>query len=167
MEIQLPLPFRTVLVAIDPFTYEKDLIERRASAREARARLAELAARRDAESALLGEDRHQLAISQRDLERRQQLVGGAVSEKALDESRAALSRAQGQVLQRGQQIRALAAQSDQQSAVIERLDAASDRAERALADTQLTAPFAGLTSDMAWAGDPDDPFAPDEDPDDP
>ena len=34
----------------------------------------------------------------------------------------------------------------------------------------LTAPFAGLTSDMAWAGDPDDPYAPsdpDEDPDDP
>ncbi len=125
------------------------MIERRASAREARARLAELGARRDAESALLAEDRRQLAISQRDLERRQQLVGGAVSEKALDDSRAAVSRAQGQVLQREQQIRTLAAQRDQQSAVIERLDAASDRAERALADTRLTAPFAGYLTDIA------------------
>ena len=30
----------------------------------------------------------------------------------------------------------------------------------------LTAPFAGLNSSMAWAGDPDDPIV-DEDPDDP
>ncbi|MDP6351284.1 MAG: efflux RND transporter periplasmic adaptor subunit [Alphaproteobacteria bacterium] len=138
-----------LLVEIDPFTYEKDLIERRASAREARARLDELGARRDAESALLGEDRRQLAISQRDLDRRRQLLGGAVSEKTLDDSRAASSRAQGQVLQREQQIRTLSAQRDQQSAVIERLEASVDRAERALADTRLTAPFDGYLADIA------------------
>ncbi len=31
----------------------------------------------------------------------------------------------------------------------------------------LTLPFAGLTGGPAWAGDPDDPYVPDEDPDDP
>ncbi len=31
----------------------------------------------------------------------------------------------------------------------------------------LTVPFAGMTTGVAWAGDPDDPYVPDEDPDDP
>jgi hypothetical protein len=31
----------------------------------------------------------------------------------------------------------------------------------------LTLPLTGLTTSVAWAGDPDDPYAPPDDPDDP
>ncbi len=137
-----------LLVAIDPFAFDQDLVERRAEAREARARLDELGARADAEQAMLAEDRRQLDISQRDVARREQLVGGAVSEKTLDDARAAHSRAQNQVIQGEREVNALTAQNAQQRAVIERLDAVVARAERDLADTRLRAPFDGYLADI-------------------
>jgi len=140
-----------LLVAIDPFDYERDLAERKASRAEAIARLDELQARRRAEQGLLEEDRVQRELSQRDYERRERLVGGAVSEKALDDARLALSQAEARVLVREQSIGALAAQIEQQKSVVARLDAAVARAERNLADTRLLAPFDGYLADTAAA----------------
>ena len=137
-----------ILLTIDPFNYRNDLTERRAGAREARARLDELHARMTTQQALLAEDGNQVEIARRDLERRQRLVGNAVSEKSLDDARAVLSRAEVQRLARQEQLATLSAQIAQQEAVITRLNAAVARAERALADTAITAPFAGWLVDV-------------------
>jgi RND family efflux transporter MFP subunit len=125
------------------------VVERRAALDEAKARRAEMASAIVVERAMLVEDERQLAITGRDVARRQSLVGNAVSEKGLDEARMTLSRAEAQRLGRHQAISTLEARIEQQAAVIARAEAALARAERALADTALKAPFAGY---IAGAG---------------
>lgn len=137
------------LVTIDPFDYQQDLIERRAQLDEARARRGEMAGRLDAERAMRGEAENQVAINRRDVERRESLLGGAVSERGLDEARLTLSRAEAELILHRQAIGALEAQIEQQNAVLARLDAALARAQRALDDTMLKAPFDGYLADTA------------------
>lgn len=142
-----------LLVALDSFKYEKDLIEHRAALREARARLDELQARRDAEAAMIAEDRLQAELSRRDLDRRQRLGTDVVSEKALDDARIAASQAASRLIQAEQAVAALDAQIAQQQAVIARMEAAVSRAERDLAETEIRAPFrAHVVSVAAAAG---------------
>ncbi len=152
-----------LLVAIDPFVFRQTLVEQNALAREARARLRELEARQRTEAAMLAEDQQQVALSARDLARREKLVGDAVSEKSLDDARAALSRAKIEALRAEQGTEALDAQIQQQQAVIERLGAVIARAERDMADTRLSAPFDGyVATPQAEIGqrlNPGDPVA--------
>ena len=150
-----------VLLTMDPFFRDRDLMEQRALLREATARLEELTAREEIEGLLLFEDHTQLEISQNDLARYKELVGEAVSERKFDEARLAASRANTQVLLREQQLAALNAQIDQQTAVIDKLSAAVERALRNREDTQMRAPFTGYLADIALnegmhlsAGDP-------------
>lgn len=138
-----------VLVTIDPFDFEQDVAERKAELDEARARLAEMTSGLGGERAMLEEDRRQLELTRRDVERRQSLLGSAVSEKGLDDARLSLSRANTQRLLREQAIAALQARIDQQHAVIARTEAALARARRALEDTRLKAPFGGYLADTA------------------
>ena len=138
-----------VLVSIDPFDFEQDVVERRAGLDEAKARRAEMTSAIAVERAMLVEDERQLAITGRDVARRESLVGNAVSEKGLDEARMTLSRAEAQRLARRQAISTLEARIEQQAAVIARAEAALARAERALADTALKAPFAGYIAEAS------------------
>ena len=143
------VPAGTVLVSIDPFDAQQNVAERQASLDEARARLAETRSALKAERSMAGEDKRQVEIYQRDVARRESLVGNTVSEKGLDDSRLALSASRLQLIRRGQAIDALEAGLAQQGAVIDRLAAALARAERALADTDLKAPFDGYLADTA------------------
>ena len=136
-----------VLVTIDPFDATQNVVEREASLAEARSRLAETAARLVAERGLAAEDRRQVEIFERDVARRESLLGNAVSEKGLDEARLALSRGRVQKIQREQAVATLEAGIGQSEAVISGLRASLARARRALADTELKAPFDGTLAD--------------------
>lgn len=131
------------LIEIDPFDHRQAVVERTAARDEALARIAEIRARLAGERALLEEDAAQVAIAERDLARRESLVGAAVSEKGLDDARLALSQARARRIQRRQAIGAAEAQAAQQEAAAVRLGAALARAERALEDTVVRAPFGG------------------------
>ena len=128
-----------VLVTIDPFDATQNVVEREASLAEARSRLAETAARLVAERGLAAEDRRQVEIFERDVARRESLLGNAVSEKGLDEARLALSRGRVQKIQREQAVATLEAGIGQSEAVISGLRASLARARRALADTDAQA----------------------------
>ena len=138
-----------MLITIDPFFIDRDLVEQRTLFREAGARFKELVAQIELEDLLLVEDHVQLKISQADFERYVELVGGAVSERKLDEVRLMVSQAQTQVLLREQNHSMLEAQIDQQRAVVERLTAAVESAERRRSDTVFHAPFGGYLTDIS------------------
>ena len=90
-----------LLIAIDPFDYENARQEREAQVDEARAKLAEIVAERAGALKLLVRDKEQVSLRQRDVTRRQGLVkGGATSQKAVDDSRLALSEARQRQIER-------------------------------------------------------------------
>ena len=138
-----------MLITIDPFFLDRNLVEQRTFFREAGARFKELAAQVEIEGLLLVEDHVQLEIAQDDLDRYAELVGEAVSERKLDEVRLTVSRAQTQVLLREQNLSMLEAQIDQQRAVVERLTASVESAERRRSDTIFNAPFGGYLTDIS------------------
>ena len=72
-----------------------------------------------------------------------------MSEKGLDEAELALSQSRAQMIGREQTIAALEATLAQQDAVIAGQRAELARAERAVADTALVAPFDGYLTDVA------------------
>jgi multidrug efflux pump subunit AcrA (membrane-fusion protein) len=146
------VPAGELVVRIDPFHYRIALRELAAQRQEAAARRTELESRLDAEWTMLRLDESQLELARRDLARREQLHGSAVgSEKALDDARMAVARHEAGLAQRRQAIATVQAQLVQQEAVIERLGAAIERAERDLANTELRAPFAGLVTEVTAA----------------
>ncbi len=137
-----------LLVAIDPFEYRADMSEYEARIAEARARLDEIYAELGAATDMIAHDRRQLELARREVARRERLrQSQAGSEKALDDAHLALSQREQQLIERQQTIDRLAAQAEQQKAVIERWRVALRRARRDLADTRLTAPFDGYLVD--------------------
>ena len=141
-----------LLVVIDPFDYRADVAEYEAQVAEARARLTEIGAELTAASELLERDREQVELVRRNVKRRAALLGSpAGSEKALDDARMTLSQHQQQVIARRETIDRLAAQTEQQEAVIERWTMALGRARRDLERTRLEAPFDGylIETDVA------------------
>lgn len=139
------VPAGAPLVTIDPFAYEGALREARAQLAEARARRAEVAARIALEESAVAAATEQRAIAERDLERAETLVrSGTITDKALDERRLLLSERTQAVDQRRYSLEAERARLAQQDASIDRLEWQVERAERALADTVLTAPFTGI-----------------------
>ena len=90
-----------LLIAIDPFDYRADVDEFEARIAESKARVAEIGATIAATNQIITHDREQLALSRADVDRREKLAGtAAVSKKALDDSRLALSRSEQQLLTR-------------------------------------------------------------------
>ncbi len=134
-----------LLVAIDPFDYQNLLEERRAEVAEARAKLDEIQAERTGALNLRVRDKEQVVLRQRDVARRKRLAArGAGSEKALDDSRLALSEARQRLIQRQRDIAQYGARISQQKAVIDRLQVQVRQAQRNLEQTRLVAPFEGF-----------------------
>lgn len=137
-----------LVLAIDPFDAQADVAEFRARVAEAKARLQEIAADLAAAGELLDHDREQRELARRDVERRERLQGTAASSvKSLDDSRLVLSLRGQQVIERRQSIDKLAAQAEQQQAVLDRWRVSLSRARRELAETRLMAPFDGYLVD--------------------
>ncbi len=133
------------LVTIDPFAYEGALREARAQLAEARAGAAEADARIGMETALKTRAEEQLAFAQTDLERADRLTrSGNITDKAMDDRRLLVSQRQQALDQVRYTLEAEIARRDQQAAAVERLEWMVEKAERALADTVLEAPFTGI-----------------------
>ena len=139
-----------LLVEIDPFDYRIAITERKTQLSEAQARLAEIEADLEGEKALIGHERNQIELRQRDLARRKSLLErGAGTAKLLDDSKLALSGQQQRLDERIRRAATLEARVVQQKAVIARAEWALTRAERDLRDTRLVAPFDGFLSDIS------------------
>lgn len=138
-----------LLIAIDPFEYDATVAEAEADLAEARARLRELQADRDAAKAMLEQDRTMETLRQRDLDRYEELNRrGAASTRSFDDARVALLSARERVIERRYAIERLDANLARQQAVIQRLEVKARRAARDLDDTRLTAPFSGYLTDI-------------------
>ena len=141
-----------LLIAIDPFDYRADVDEFEARIAESKARAAEIGATIAATNQIITHDREQLALSRADVDRREKLAGtAAVSKKALDDSRLALSRSEQQLLTRGELVNRLAARVDEEQAVLARWKVSLRRARRDLERTRLVAPFDGFLIDTETA----------------
>ncbi len=137
------------LVTIDPFDFAIGVSARRAELDESRAKLAEIEADVDAERAMLEQDLRQVALSERDVDRRVTLrKKAATSEKALDDARIVLSERREAVQVRRQMVERLAARAAQQRARIALLEAWLRRDEKDLERTVLTAPFDAFVADV-------------------
>ena len=141
-----------LLVEIDPFEYRAAVTEAEASLAEARAQRAETEAELGAEAAGLIEERTQLELAERQLERRRDLLAkGSGAEKSVDDA----------LVRRSERVRAVAATESRaaglrarlarQEAVIARSAVALERAERDLANTRLIAPFDGYLTGISAA----------------
>ncbi len=138
-----------VLLRVDPFDYEIALREARAALAEARAKLgeleAELAAARDLE-AIVAE---QVAVARREVERQEKLRGRNVAtEKALDAARLELALRRVTLRENRRRQKTLEERVAQQRAVIDRREAAAERARRDLAATELRAPFEAIVGEV-------------------
>ena len=139
-----------LLIVVDPFDYENLRDERKAQLAEARARLDEIEAERDAARKLVTRDQEQVDLRRRDVERRERLAArGVTSEKALDDARLALSEARAHLIERQRNIAQSGARIEQQKAVIARLQVQVRQAERDLEQTRLVAPFEGFLTDVS------------------
>jgi len=139
-----------LLVQIDPFQYEANLVEKESSLKEAEARLRELRATLASDKVLLERDQEILKLEERNLARSETLKKkGNISDKALDTARTTLSRQRQQVEQRKAQLDIMGAKIGQQQAIIDRLKVAVKLAERDLKHTRLVAPFDGFVSDVS------------------
>lgn len=143
-----------VLVRIDTFAYEGAVSEARANLREAEARLMESEARIASEQSALERTREQLVLAERDLQRSRQLLGsGSATQKTVDDRRMTLSQRAQAVELRQANLAIEQARAEQQRAANARLEWKLAQAGRALADTALKAPFAGVVqSENAGAG---------------
>ena len=141
-----------LLVEIDPFEYRAAVTEAEASLAEARAQRAETEAELGAEAAGLIEERTQLELAERQLERRRDLLAkGSGAEKSVDDAlvrRSERARAVAATESRAAGLRARLARQD---AVIARSAVALERAERDLANTRLIAPFDGYLTGISAA----------------
>lgn len=124
-----------LLLQIDPFDY-------RASLDDADARLREAKARLKTEEDGLRINQQQLDLAVRDHERAVRLhEKGTVSRKFLDNAELALSRSELEVSARENRI-------EIEQARVQQLDVVVRRAQRALSDAKLIAPFDGYVGDV-------------------
>ncbi len=138
-----------LLIVIDSFDFETARTLRTAEVAEARAGLSEVEADLASVRDQLSEDRRQFDLLGREVDRRRQLRGrGAVSQKAVDDAELALSRQRQAASQRRNAVARFTARVERQQAAIRRAETALVRAERDLAETRLTAPFAGWLVDI-------------------
>jgi multidrug efflux system membrane fusion protein len=137
------------LLQIDPFGYEKELVEAKAQLLEASAKLEEIEASLRVEQASLASAREQRALAKRDLERAQKLASrGTISEKKLDDRKLTTVQRSQSVSQSEKTLAVWSARRKQQQATIARLEATVARAEQKLSDTSLKAPFDAYVTDV-------------------
>ena len=141
-----------LLVEIDPFEYRAAVTEAQAALAEARAQLAETRAEVGAEQAGLVEDRTQLALAERELDRREALLAkGTASEKTVDDALVRRSDRARALAATERRLAGLRARIARQKAVIARTGVALERAERDLANARLVAPFDGYLTGVTAA----------------
>ena len=141
-----------LLVAIDPFEYRAAVTEAEASLAEARAQRAETEAELGAEEAGLVEERTQLELAERELERRRDLLAkGTAAQKTVDDALVRRSERARAVATTDRRAAGLRARLARQDAVIARSRVALERAERDLSNTRLIAPFAGYLTGISAA----------------
>ena len=134
----------TVLVRLDPFTYEATLREREAERRELAANRAEIELTQRAQADLLDFSRQRLEIARREYLRYEQLEGRNVGTQAqLDAAQNRVAIEATAVRQVEREIESLASQLDRLDAQAERLEVALERARRDLDDTIIEAPADG------------------------
>ena len=133
------------LAAIDDFDARASVTEARAALAQARGQMSETEARIAAEEAQIAATEDQLALTREDFARTEQLVErGTLPAAQLETKRLALSQSEQAVTTRRSNLAVQRAQLDTQASQIERLELSVERAERALADTVMTAPFSGI-----------------------
>ena len=141
-----------LLVEIDPFEYRAAVTEAQAALAEARAQLAETRAEVGAEEAGLVEDGTQLALAERELDRREALLAkGTASEKTVDDALVRRSDRARALAATERRLAGLRARIARQEAVIARTGVALERAERDLANARLVAPFDGYLTGVTAA----------------
>ena len=141
-----------LLVEIDPFEYRAAVTEAEASLAEARAQLAETGAELGAEEAGLVEERTQLGLAERALERREALLAkGTAAQKTVDDALLRRSERARAAAATERRVAGLRARIARQEAVIARSRVALERAERDLASTRLVAPFDGYLTGVSAA----------------
>jgi RND family efflux transporter MFP subunit len=139
-----------LLVTVDPFDYELALGETKAALAEAKAHLAELEAQIAAETTGLKQNDAQLALAERELERRKKLKeGGVGTDKSIDDIRMQWSEREEARTLRRDTLKTWRARADQTRAAIDRNELLVKRAQRDLEDTKIVAPFDGLLSETS------------------
>lgn len=140
------------LIKIDPFDYQIEIDDKKAAVAEAAARLKETEAELRIERRLLEIAQSQVALRERDLERKRDLARrGTLSRKAWDDARIAFNDAKQSVESRQQLIHRLGARVEQQRASVVRAEAVLRRARRDLDETVLNAPADGFLADAVAA----------------
>ncbi len=139
-----------LLVAVDPFDYELALGEAKAALAESKSHLVELEAQIATETASLKRDDEQIALTERELERRKKLKeGGVGTDKSIDDIRMQWSEREEARTARRDTLKAWRARAEQTRAAIERNELVVKRAERDLNDTRIVAPFEGYLSETS------------------
>lgn len=134
-----------LIAEIDPFDYRAAVDETIAQRAASRDRFDQIEAQLDAAHEQIKEDRKLVALSERDLRRREKLLGSAaVSEKSLDDARRALIQARQRTIAREETINRLTAQAAEEKSVLDRWAVLLRRARRNLERTRLLAPFGGF-----------------------
>jgi RND family efflux transporter MFP subunit len=139
-----------VLVAVDAFDWEGALVRARTELAEAEARIAETNARITLERDAAKRAVEQRQMAERETERLTTLQArGVTSNAALDASASRLAAALSAVEGRDNMVRVLEAQRARETASLDRLRWNVEKAARDVRNTRLTAPFAGVVSNVA------------------
>ena len=139
-----------LLLRIDPADYESAVADAEAALAEAEADLAEaregeISAEIELKSARTQRDLRRATLQrQRDLAER-----GVASSVAVDEAELAFAAAEQAVAARGQALVTARLRIDRAELAVRRAELALEEARRDLADTRITAPFAGVLTDAA------------------
>ncbi|MFZ8897596.1 MAG: efflux RND transporter periplasmic adaptor subunit [Alphaproteobacteria bacterium] len=141
-----------LLVAVDTFKYETEIVDAEAAVLEANAALEEAKSDLAANQELVVFDKEQETLRKIDLDRKKSLLGnGVVSGKSFDDARFAyLSSRQNRVV-RFETIARLKAQVSRLTASVTRAEVRLKRAKRDLEETRLHAPFDGILVDVSAA----------------
>ena len=135
------------LFKIDPFVFETELANARASIRETQARIAENRARIDIESSRIRSLRDQLQLARKDLERITALKDrGTATSKQVEDRTLIVSQRRQALEQAELNLVAERARLNQMQAVLERFEWAETQALRNIEDTVLKAPVTGIVS---------------------
>jgi RND family efflux transporter MFP subunit len=141
-----------MLVVIDPFDYEVEVIDKKAAIAEAEARLKETKSDLRTQRQMLKISREQVKLRKTDLERKRKLSArGSLSRKSRDDASIAYNEAKQSVQNHTQLSERLDARMEQMTAALARSRAALQQAQRNLSETLLIAPEDGYLANAVAA----------------